>query len=98
MPFAVNGNFNGWWGSCNALGDADGDGVWTGSVWLLANDDANPVYEYKFTMDVNNWETLTEGDSCTLTTTDDSIAARTVDHETMSLGLNNAANLGIAVP
>tara|TARA_B100001250_G_scaffold407750_1_gene429021 strand:- start:725 stop:6598 length:5874 start_codon:yes stop_codon:yes gene_type:complete len=68
---AVNGNFNGWCGSCNALGDADGDGVWTGSVWLLANDDTNPVYEYKFTMDGNNWETLTEGDSCTLTTTDD---------------------------
>ena len=63
---AVNGTFNGWCGSCNALSDDDGDGVWAGAVWLLAGD-----YEYKFTMDGDNWESLTEGGSCTLTTTDD---------------------------
>ena len=24
----INGTFNGWCGSCNAMSDADGDGVW----------------------------------------------------------------------
>ena len=34
----------------------------------------------------------------TITTTDDSIAARSVESETMSLGLNISANLGMMVP
>jgi len=34
----------------------------------------------------------------TITTTDDTVAARTVDSETMSLGLNVSANLGMVVP
>ncbi|MBJ85006.1 MAG: hypothetical protein CMJ11_05715 [Pelagibacterales bacterium] len=36
--------------------------------------------------------------NATLTTTDDAIAARTVDSETMSIGLNISANLGMMVP
>jgi hypothetical protein len=36
--------------------------------------------------------------NATLTTTDDTIAARTVESETVSIGLNIAANLGVAVP
>jgi len=34
----------------------------------------------------------------TITTTDDTVAARTIDSETMSLGVNVSANLGMMVP
>ena len=60
----VNGTFNGWCGSCNALTDADKDGVWEGTVNIKADS-----IEYKFTLD--GWtgqEALTAGTTCTKTT------------------------------
>ncbi|MSP09832.1 MAG: hypothetical protein CK532_02500 [Flavobacteriales bacterium] len=60
----VNGNFNGWCGSCNALTDANKDGVWEGTVNIKADS-----IEYKFTLD--GWtgeEALTSGTTCTKTT------------------------------
>ncbi|MBM3921347.1 MAG: T9SS type A sorting domain-containing protein [Sphingomonadales bacterium] len=60
----VSGNFNSWSGNSNALSDADKDGVWDGTI-----DITDDSIEYKFTMD--NWskqESLTEGSSCTKTT------------------------------
>jgi hypothetical protein len=60
----VNGNFNGWCGSCNALTDANKDGVWEGTINIKADS-----IEYKFTLD--GWtgqESLTQGSSCTKTT------------------------------
>ena len=60
----VNGSYNAWCGSCNALSDADGDGVWTATLPITADS-----IEYKFTLD--GWtaeESLTPGTSCTKTT------------------------------
>jgi len=60
----VNGNYNGWCGSCNALTDANKDGVWEGTFNIKADS-----IEYKFTLD--GWkveEALTSGTSCTKTT------------------------------
>jgi len=60
----VSGNFNSWCGDCNALSDANKDGVWDGTI-----DITDDSIEYKFTMD--NWskqEKLTVGSSCTKTT------------------------------
>jgi thiol-disulfide isomerase/thioredoxin len=59
----VNGIFNGWCGTCNALTDADKDGVWEGTFEITADS-----MEYKFTLD--GWtgqETLAPGLSCTKT-------------------------------
>ena len=59
----VNGNFNGWCGSCNAMDDSDGDGVWT--VTLPLTQDS---IEYKFTVDGwNDQENFSPGGSCTKT-------------------------------
>lgn len=60
----IAGAFNGWSDVANPLADEDGDGIWTGTVLMPAG--AN---EYKFQVD--GWadqEMLTEGSSCTLTT------------------------------
>ena len=62
----VNGTFNGWCGSCNAMigGDMDGDGIWETTINLPNGD-----YEFKFSAD--NWgnqEALTDGSPCTVTT------------------------------
>ncbi len=60
----VNGLFNGWCGACNALTDADKDGVWEGTFEITADS-----MEYKFTLD--GWtgqENLAQGLSCTKTT------------------------------
>jgi hypothetical protein len=59
----VSGNFNNWSGDGNPLDDADGDGVWEGTISLNPGD-----YEYKFTLD--NWaadEIFADGDPCTIT-------------------------------
>ena len=59
----VSGAFNGWSGDANPLTDADGDGVWTGTIEMEHGDQ-----EYKFTLD--NWavqENLTAGSDCTVT-------------------------------
>ena len=59
----VNGTFNGWCGNCNAMTDADGDGIWTTTVSLQPGN-----YEFKYSYD--NWagqENLTPGSSCTVT-------------------------------
>jgi hypothetical protein len=61
-PF-ISGNFNGWSGDSNPMTDADGDGVWTGSIELVAGS-----YEYKIQLD--GWavqEEFTAGDPCTVT-------------------------------
>jgi len=59
----VNGDFNGWCGTCNPMTDANGDGIW--DVTLPLNADS---IEYKFTLD--GWtvdETLVAGTPCTKT-------------------------------
>ncbi len=60
----VNGTFNGWCGSCNAMSDPDGDNIWEVTLPLTADS-----IEYKFSHD--GWageESLTQGSSCTKTT------------------------------
>ncbi len=61
----VAGNFgNEWCGNCNALSDANADGVWEGTFTITKDS-----IEYKFIMD--NWakqESLTPGSPCTKTT------------------------------
>ncbi|MDA0741961.1 MAG: lamin tail domain-containing protein [Bacteroidetes bacterium] len=62
----VSGTLNGWSGNANQLTDADGDGVYEGTVALSAGS-----YEYKFTYD--NWTGQESLDAvadanCTLTT------------------------------
>jgi 1,4-alpha-glucan branching enzyme len=60
----VNGNFNGWCGSCNPLTDDDKDGIW--EVKLPITQDS---IEFKYTLDGwNGQESLQEGTSCTKTT------------------------------
>jgi hypothetical protein len=57
----VNGTFNNWCGSCNAMTDADGDSIWEAVISLPAGN-----IEYKFSAD--NWanqETLVQGSPCT---------------------------------
>jgi beta-glucanase (GH16 family) len=62
-PPYLSGTFNSWCGNCNALSDANGDNIWTTTIFL------NPgVYEYKFSAD--NWaisENLVPGSICTVT-------------------------------
>lgn len=60
----VNGTFNGWCGTCNALTDTDKDGVWETTLPLPQDS-----IEFLFTLD--GWtakETMVEGSSCTKTT------------------------------
>lgn len=57
----INGAFNGWNGTSNPLSDDNADGIWEGSVELLAG-----AQEYKFT--VNGWdfsESFDGSESCT---------------------------------
>lgn len=59
----VNGTWNNWCGGCNALTDADQDGVWEGTFAIPAGE-----HEFKFTVD--GWtdqEMFAQGDACTLT-------------------------------
>ena len=60
----VNGTFNGWCGSCNAMTDANADGIWETTILLNSGS-----YEYKFSY--STWtgqESLVPGSSCTITT------------------------------
>ena len=59
----LNGNFTGWCGSCVAMSDNNGDGIYDVTVELSAGQ-----IEYKFTVD--GWtaqEEFAGGESCTLT-------------------------------
>jgi hypothetical protein len=59
----LNGNFNGWCGTCNPMTD-QGSGIWAVTLPL-----ENGPIDFKYTFD--NWtgqEALTEGSSCTITT------------------------------
>ena len=59
----VSGTFNNWCGNCNAMTDANGDGIWTATIPLQPG-----FYEYKFSHD--NWagaENLLPGSTCTVT-------------------------------
>jgi hypothetical protein len=59
----VNGDFNGWCGSCASMTDANGDNIWDITVDL-----ANGSYEFKYSAD--NWgiqESLLPGSPCTVT-------------------------------
>jgi len=61
----VNGNFNGWCGTCNPMSDPEGDSIWTVTLPLPAT--TNSI-EWKFTVD--GWtddEIFTPGDPCTIT-------------------------------
>ena len=42
----LNGDFNGWCGSCNPMSDPEGDSIWTVTLPLTADS-----IEYKFTLD-----------------------------------------------
>ena len=60
----VNGNFNGWCGSCAAMTDSNGDNIWDVVITI----DINTNYEFKFSAD--NWgiqESLLPGTPCTVT-------------------------------
>jgi hypothetical protein len=60
----VNGTFNSWCGNCNAMTDANSDGIWETTILLNSGS-----YEYKFSY--STWtgqETLVPGSSCTITT------------------------------
>jgi hypothetical protein len=60
----VNGNFNGWCGSCNEMTDSDKDGIYEVTINIKAND-----IEYKFTLDgYSDQESLSAGTTCTKTT------------------------------
>lgn len=59
----LNGDFNGWCGTCNPMTDGDGDNVWETTLTL-----SNGAIEYKFTVD--GWtgqENFVGGESCTVT-------------------------------
>ena len=59
----LNGTFNNWCGGCNAMTDANMDGVW--DITLPVG--PGPI-EYKFTLDGwNNQENFVGGESCTVT-------------------------------
>ncbi len=59
----VNGTFNNWCGNCNALSDANGDGIWETTISIPSG-----TYEYKFSFD--SWtgqENLSDAGGCTIT-------------------------------
>ncbi len=59
----VSGSFNDWCGNCNVLTDDNMDGVYEGTLPLMAGS-----YQYKFTMD--DWasqEQFAGGEECTIT-------------------------------
>lgn len=59
----LNGNFNGWCGSCTPMSDANSDNVWEVTASIPAG-----AIEYKFT--VNGWtdqEFFVGGEPCTIT-------------------------------
>ena len=59
----VNGNFNGWCGSCAPMSDLDGDNIWDVTIALDTGS-----YEFKYSAD--NWsiqESLLAGSWCTVT-------------------------------
>ena len=59
----LNGTFNNWCGACNAMTDANMDGVWDITLPI----GAGPI-EYKFTLDGwNGQEQFVGGESCTVT-------------------------------
>jgi hypothetical protein len=59
----VNGTFNGWCGNCNAMTDANGDGIWSTTITLMEGD-----YDYKFSHDAwGGQEPLSPGSLCTMT-------------------------------
>jgi hypothetical protein len=59
----LNGNFNGWCGTCTPMTDANMDNVWDVTVPL-----ASGAIEYKFTIDGwNVSEQFAGGESCTIT-------------------------------
>jgi flagellin-like hook-associated protein FlgL len=59
----VNGTFNGWCGNCNAMSDANADGIWEVTLTIPGGN-----YEYKFAYDAwTGQENLTAGSSCTVT-------------------------------
>ena len=47
---AIAGDFNGWNSGDNLLEDANGDGIWTGTLKLKPG-----IYEYMFVLDGKNW-------------------------------------------
>ena len=58
----ISGSFNGWSGDANPLEDADGDGIWTTTVFMGAGQQ-----DYKFQLD--GWaaeESWTEANECTM--------------------------------
>jgi 1,4-alpha-glucan branching enzyme len=60
----VNGSFNGWCGSCNAMDDSDKNGIWEVKLPI-----AQDSIEFLYTLD--GWtakEIMKEGSSCTKTT------------------------------
>lgn len=60
----VNGDFNGFCGTCNPMTDANMDGVWEVTLPITQN-----AIEFKYTLDgFAAEETLTSGSFCTLTT------------------------------
>lgn len=80
----VNGTFNGWCGNCNAMTDADGDGIWEVTLAL-----APGTYEYKFSAD--SWadqENLVplDGSTCTITTGEVVNRSLTVGNNDMTVG------------
>jgi hypothetical protein len=89
----VNGTFNGFCGSCNAMTDANSDGIWETTILLAAGS-----YEYKFSHD--NWagqEALLQGAPCTVSAFNFTNRSLTVGTDTMNLnpvcyGLCTACN------
>jgi 1,4-alpha-glucan branching enzyme len=77
----VNGSFNGWCGNCNAMTDANADGVWEVTLNL-----APGSYEYKYSW--GSWtgeEALTPGSSCTVTNSGFTNRTLTVGNEAQVL-------------
>ena len=59
----VNGTFNGWCGSCNAMTDVNSDNIWETTLSI-----APGSYEFKFSADAwGSQESLTPGTTCTVT-------------------------------
>jgi hypothetical protein len=62
---SLNGTFNDWCNGCNAMTDANADGIWEITIPLAAG-----TYEYKFASGAGPgsiFESLTPGSSCTVT-------------------------------